>query len=181
LARIYLDSTDGPRGLASQEDAAGILNGTKVKAGTANLVLISPPYLGVVNYGTSNWIRLWWLGIDDVSRHSGSGRQSLDAKLDHRHTYSSYSEFMLRTLKGVRRVLRKDGVAVFVISDVIKPNGPSYALASKVWDDIGDQTGRRLIEQIEDLLPSRNKVSRIWGDTKVKRNRAGVRSRPASA
>ena len=166
LARIYLDSTEGPAGQASRRDACQMLSDGTLKPGTVNLIVTSPPYLKVVNYGTQNWIRLWWLGIDDVSRHGGAGRQSLDSELDHRHTYDSYREFMERTLKGVRRVLKRNGVAVFVIGDVATPKGPSIPLARQIWGDIGAGTGLRLLDLIEDSLQAQNKVSRIWGDTK---------------
>jgi DNA modification methylase len=166
LARIYMDATDGPTGRTFKQDASTVLGDPAIKPNSANLVLTSPPYLKVVNYGTSNWIRLWFLGIDHVSRHGGAGRQSLDSELDHRHTYASYSEFMFRTLQGVRRVLRKDGVAVFVIGDVATPGKTTIPLALRIWSDVGAETGMRLLEMIEDSLPSQNKVSRIWGETK---------------
>ena len=66
---------------------------------------------------------LWLLGLDEVSRNAGAGRLSLNASLDHGHSYDSYRTFMLRTLKATRRVLRRDGVAVFVIGDVATPGG----------------------------------------------------------
>jgi site-specific DNA-methyltransferase (adenine-specific) len=168
LARIYLDSTDGPAGQVFKSDAGGLLCGTTLKAGSADLIITSPPYLKVVNYGTSNWIRLWWLGIDNVSRHGGAGRKSLDAKLDHRHTYDSYKAFMLRALNGTRRTLNRNGVAVYVIGDVATPGETALDLAHKIWEDVGDETGLQLLDTIEDSLPAQNKVSRIWGDTKGK-------------
>jgi hypothetical protein len=166
LARIYLDATDGPTGEVFNSDAGELLSGASLRAGSADLIVTSPPYLKVVNYGTSNWIRLWWLGIDNVSRHGGSGRKSLDAQLDHRHTYESYKAFMLRTLKGTRRVLNRDGVAVFVIGDVAKPGETTVDLAHQIWHDVGAQTGLEILDTIGDSLPAQNKVSRIWGDTK---------------
>lgn len=166
LARLYLDSVDGESGRVSKRDAGGLLQGRSIKPGSVDLVVTSPPYLRVVNYGTSNWIRLWWLGIDDVSRNGGAGRRSLDAKLDHQHNYDSYREFMHLVLLGVRRVLKQEGVAVFVIGDVATPGGESLALARQLWADVGAETGLRLLEMIEDSLPVQNKVSRIWGETK---------------
>jgi site-specific DNA-methyltransferase (adenine-specific) len=166
LARIYMDSNDGLAGQTFKRDACTLLNSKAMEPNSVDLVVTSPPYLKVVNYGTSNWIRLWWLGIDDVSRHGGAGRHSLNAQLDQRHTYDSYRDFMLRTFKGVRRVLKKNGVAVFVVGDVATPGRPSVELASQIWSDIGEQTNLRLLEFIRDSLPSHSKVSRIWGDTK---------------
>jgi hypothetical protein len=166
LARLYLDAIDGPAGSASTEDASTLLSSGKVRAGSVDLLVTSPPYLQVVNYGTANWIRLWLMGTDEVGRQRGSGRQQLDAVLDHQHSYESYREFLLRTFKGVRRVLKRNGVAVFVIGDVANPGEEPVALASKIWEDIGAETGLCLVDRIVDTLAAKNKVSRIWGDTK---------------
>ena len=166
LARLYLDSIDGRSGRAFRRDARALLTSAAVKPGSVDLILTSPPYLRVMNYGTSNWIRLWWLGLDDVGRNGGAGRQSLDAELDHQHNYDSYRGFMLETLHGIRRVLAPHGAAVLVIGDVATPDGPSLALAQQLWEDVGAKTGLRLVEFIEDSLPIQSKVSRIWGETK---------------
>jgi len=118
-----------------------------------------------VNYGTSNWIRLWWLGLDEVSRHAGAGRAELDSELDHGHTYTTYSDFLLRTLRGIRRVLKPNGVAVLVIGDV-HSNGSTVDLAEKIWADIGETSGLQLFSLIADDMAAKNMVSRIWGETK---------------
>lgn len=166
LARLYLDDLPGRAGKAHHADAAGLLTGRGIKPGSVDLVLTSPPYLQVVNYGAANWIRLWLLGVDEVGRERGAGRKRLNAALDHRHTYSSYCDFMLRTVLSMQRVLKRDGVAVLVIGDVKDPGKDPLPLAAEMWDDIKDRTGLRKIDLVEDDLPAQNKVSRIWGDTK---------------
>lgn len=167
LARLYLDSLPGTTGKVTNQDAVKLLSGKSVEPASVDLLLTSPPYLNVVNYGTSNWIRLWWLGLDGVATDGGTGRRRLDAKLDHQHNYESYRAFMKRTFKATSRVLKRKGVAVFVIGDVATPGRESLPLAQEVWEDVGEQTGLRLVDVVEDELPSHNnKVSRIWGDTK---------------
>ncbi len=166
LARLYLDDPAGVQGKAYNVEASELLNGTLVSPGTVDLVITSPPYLGVVNYGASNWIRLWLLGVDDVGRDGGAGRRSLDALLDHRHTYHSYVVFMERTLQSVERALAPNGVAVVVVGDVATPGQAALPLARRIWDQVGSRTGLKLVEVIEDDLPAQNKVSRIWGETK---------------
>ncbi|MCC6497160.1 MAG: hypothetical protein IT193_12985 [Propionibacteriaceae bacterium] len=168
IARLYLDDSAGLPGETHHADAAALLAGSgHLAPGTVDLVVTSPPYLQVVNYGQSNWIRLWLLGIDEVGREQGKGRKQLNAVLDHHHTYSSYCEFMLRILLGIKRVLKLHGVAVVVIGDVKDPGKDDpLPLAAKVWDDIRARTGLRLLEMVEDDLPSQSKVSRIWGETK---------------
>ena len=166
LARLYLDAIEGPDGRTFMRDAPSLLMQGSVKPASVDLIVTSPPYLQVVNYGTANWIRLWLLGLDEVGRERGAGRRSLNEKLDHRHTYTSYRDFLLRTLKGIRRVLKQDGVAVLVIGDVADPGKAPLTLAAQIWQDVGDQTGLRLFDLIEDDLPAKSKVSRIWGTTK---------------
>ncbi|GIG53332.1 DNA methyltransferase [Demequina activiva] len=167
LARLYLDDIGDEVGVAHHADAATLLEGSKIAEQSVDLVLTSPPYLQVVNYAQSNWIRLWLLGTDEVGREQGAGRKQLDAVLDHRHTYASYCRFMQKTALGIQRVLKRDGVAVLVIGDVKDPGKENaLPLAKQMWDDIGDQTGLRLLELVEDELPQQSKVSRIWGDTK---------------
>lgn len=167
LARLYLDDNAGEPGATHHADAAALLASSKVAESSVDLVVTSPPYLQVVNYAQSNWIRLWLLGIDEVGREAGEGRKKLNAMLDHRHTYSSYCDFMRRTVLGLQRVLKKDGVAVLVIGDVKDPGKEdALLLAEQMWEDIKDQTGLRLIQVVEDDLPASSKVSRIWGETK---------------
>ncbi|MEK6311005.1 MAG: hypothetical protein V4737_03640 [Curtobacterium sp.] len=167
LARLYLDENSGERGVAHHLDAATLLSGGSLAPSSVDLVVTSPPYLQVVNYAQSNWIRLWLLGIDEVGRERGVGRKKLDAVLDHRHTYSSYCDFMLRTTLGIQRVLNRNGVAVVVIGDVKDPGKEdALPLAQQMWNDIKHQTGMRLIEVVKDDLPVQSKVSRIWGETK---------------
>ncbi len=146
LARLYLDDTNGLPGHAHHLDAASLLNNRNIKAGKVDLIVTSPPYLQVVNYGTANWIRLWLMGLDEVGRESGAGRKRLNEDLDHGHTYTSYKQFLCRILQSVRRVLKPHGVAVFVIGDVADPGKDPLPLAAKLWQDVGSETGLKLIE-----------------------------------
>lgn len=167
LARLYLDDNFGNPGVSLNADAALLSSETQIMPRSVDLVVTSPPYLQVVNYGQSNWIRLWLLGIDEVGREQGEGRKKLNAVLDHNHTYRSYCEFMLRTVLAIQGVLKQNGIAVLLIGDVKQPGKEdALPLAARMWADIKDRTGLRLIEMLEDDLPSHSKVSRIWGDTR---------------
>jgi site-specific DNA-methyltransferase (adenine-specific) len=166
ISRLYLDAIGGPDGQVFAHDASKLMTSGHIAPGSVDLVVTSPPYLQVVNYGTSNWIRLWLFGIDEAGRERGRGRVELDAALDHRHTYTSYQEFLLRTLLGTQRVLKRDGVAAVVIGDVADPGKDPVPLAKKIWDDLGSKTDLRLITLIGDHFTVEKKVSRIWGDTK---------------
>lgn len=167
VARMYVDEVSGPPGMAYHKDASSFLDSDLVPAGTVDLIVTSPPYLRVVNYGQSNWIRLWLLGVDEVSKQGGKGRKQLDSVLDHKHSYRSYCDFIFRTLSSMARALKEDGIAVVIIGDVKESDQTApLPLAKKVWEEIGERTGLRLLEIIEDDLPASSKVSRIWGETK---------------
>ena len=93
-------------------------------------------------------------------------------KLDHQHTYSSYRDFLLRTLRGIRRVLKQDGVAVLVIGDVADPGKAPLPLAKEIWQDIGDNTGLRQIDLIEDHIPAKTKLAASGATRKGKQQTA---------
>jgi len=166
LARLYLDANDGPAGETFASDASELLTLGKVEPHSVDLLLTSPPYLGVVNYGTANWIRLWLLGVDEVGRDQGSGRKQIDGLLDHRHTYASYKAFMRKLLFGVEQSLKPNGVAALVIGDVSEPGKERVPLAEKMWDELRGETRLHLLHLIEDHISVEKKVSRIWGETK---------------
>ncbi|WP_433385043.1 DNA methyltransferase [Actinoplanes sp. CA-142083] len=166
IARLYLDDIEGIPGRAYHADAVNLMAGRRVGEKSVDLIVTSPPYLQVVNYGTANWIRLWLLGVEEVGRERGAGRKTLDSKLDHGHTYQNYKVFLQKTLSSARRVLKPEGIAVFVIGDVADRGKEPLPLAAQIWKDVGPETGLQLVEMIEDHLPVQNKVSRIWGDTK---------------
>lgn len=166
LARLYLDSIDGEPGKAYTMDASELLALGTVEPESVDLLVTSPPYLQVVNYGTSNWIRLWLFGIEEVSRDQGQGRKQLDRVLDHGHRYDAYKMFMGKLLGGVERSLAPNGVAALVIGDVVEPGKDRVPLAEQMWEALGPESGLELVQLIEDELPVDKKVSRIWGESK---------------
>lgn len=166
ISRLYADAVPGHAGVAFNMDANSLLYGDVISEGSVNLIVTSPPYLKVVNYAAANWIRLWFLGVEDVSTDQGAGRLKMNSQLDHGHAFSAYSSFMRRVFTGMARVLSDGGVAAVVIGDVADPGKDPVPLARKVWEEAGLGTGLELFDFIEDDLPSQKKVSRIWGDTK---------------
>lgn len=167
IARLYSDRILGETGVVFNDDAVSLLRSDQIAPASVDLLLTSPPYLNVVNYGTANWIRLWWLGLDDVSRQAGRGRQVLDALLDHSHTYERYMQFVRRLFLGIERVLKPSGMAAVVIGDVTRGDR-TQNLAERIWADVGPSSGLQLYDMIEDALATQTKVSRIWADTKGK-------------
>ena len=119
-------------------------------------IVTSPPYLGVLRYGAFNWIRLWFLG---------HGPAEIDRLLDGTDSVDSYLSFMTSVLKSAAKVLRRDGVLVMVIGDVVEA-GQHVRLANRVWDELGDLVPFELICIHADRFDQTLKTTRIWGEDK---------------
>jgi len=120
------------------------------------LIFASPPYLGVMRYAKMNWLRMWLLGhepktIDDCLFGSGS--------------LSKYKHFMTSTLGNLEQVLGRGGRICLVIGDV-RHGDRQINLAGEVADACVRSAGLKVDAIIDDRLPVRQKVSRIWGDSK---------------
>ena len=155
-----------------------------VKNRSVDLIVTSPPYLGVVRYGKFNWIRLWLLGrsVEEVDR--GLRVEATDKKLGLSDQFSlpTYREFIASCAADWERLLRPGGVCAVVIGDVSR--GPdSTNLAEEAWRAIRAETGLQLVDIVEDVLRGSGKVTRIWGDRRgeaTKVDRVLVMRRPGA-
>lgn len=73
------------------------------------LVVTSPPFLDVVQYEQDNWLRSWFNGLDAAE----AGRRITMSR-----SVGPWSEVMLRTLRELRRVLRRGGWVAFEVGEV---------------------------------------------------------------
>jgi len=160
VKRLFKDEPPPKQGRAYLYDARQLsqIDDPDFRRRNVKLIITSPPYLKVVNYGKFNWIRLWLL--DEPTE-----RVDKQLRLDDQHTLSRYLEFMSTVLQQCEQVIRPDGVCVFVIGDVQEPGKPPIYLAELVWDYVKDRTGLNLLTIFEDSLPIDDKVTRIWGST----------------
>lgn len=136
--------------------------------GRIKLIITSPPYLKVINYGKYNWIRLWLLDEDskqvdanlnmmEAYHRSSNIKLSDDLKLD------KYLEFMKDIICGWERLLSDDGVAAIVIGDVDDHKSKYVKLAEKVWDFVKQHTTLNFVTIIKDNIDGNSKVTKIWG------------------
>lgn len=88
--------------------------------GKVNLILTSPPYLGIVNYAKQNWIHSWFLESDPIE---------ISAKLDDDLNINHWVKFSKKTLVEFKKMLKPNGIAVFVIEDVAKSQNSVIPLA----------------------------------------------------
>jgi len=139
------------------------------------LIITSPPYLKVINYGKYNWIRLWLLDgdsreVDQTLRIDKAYIQSQKIQLSDDLKLEQYLNFMQQLIQSWEQLLTDDGLAVIVIGDVElfyqRKNGKMskyIELAEEVWEHVKDHTNLRLVEIVSDNIDGNSKVTKIWG------------------
>lgn len=116
---------------------------------SVQIVFTSPPYLKVVNYTNSNWLRLWVLGFE---------RENLknEIKLDDKHNFDSYCNFILSYLKNIYPKIKINGYVFLVIGDV-----NDFELANETWNRIKDEVKFELINIFEQNIDNNKKILKI--------------------
>ena len=157
VERLFKDGMPTTRGYAYRANARKFasLKNKAFKTSSVKLIITSPPYLKVVNYGTYNWIRLWLLG-------ESIKKTNKDLLLDDKHGISSYEHFLGDVLNQCERVLRPDGICALVIGDVEgKDRGSGrkpYNLSEGMWNRLKKRTKLKLLTVIDGMSPFLCKV-----------------------
>lgn len=150
LGRLGLPSTTRSCGTIAQRDAT--VEVPDELRGKARLILTSPPYLKVIEYGKYNWVRLWFLG---------ENWRDVDSALMTTSSLPKYLQFMRRSLDRMREVVAEDGFVGLVIGDVRRGES-QLELGHLVRDEVAIPGGWHCHGVIRDRLPTGHKVSRIW-------------------
>lgn len=124
-----------------------------------DLILTSPPYLGIVNYAKQNWIRSWFLDSDPLE---------ISEALDDDLNINEWVKFSKQALLECKKMLKPDGVAVFVIGDVAKSKSSVIPLAREFAMMIKENGIFENTWIFSDYIEGVDKTTRIWGDTKGK-------------
>lgn len=100
----------------------------KIRGGTIQLVVTSPPFLDVVNYKQDNWLRCWFNGINPE-----------EVEIWHFKKSEEWQEGMRKVLQELRRLLRPGGFVAFevgeirngkiLLEDLVVPAGQAAGLA----------------------------------------------------
>lgn len=125
-----------------------------VKKESVNIVITSPPYLSLVNYTTSNWLKLWLLGFN---------RKELkkEIKLNNHFKYEDYKMFLKRYLENIYPYLSIKAKICLIVGDV-----HGIDLISKVWSEIKCDLNYQFLEMYEDFIPDNRKVLKIMNSKK---------------
>ncbi|GFR35448.1 DNA methyltransferase [Thermobrachium celere] len=173
LKNLFRDDLSNYReGKSYCKDAVKINYDRRIfKDKSVDLIITSPPYLKVINYGTYNWIRLWMLNesskiVDERLKQNRIFSINEDLKLKDNLVLEKYLEFMKDVILGWERILKDDGMAFVVIGDVSNYNGRYIKLANEVWEFIRGKTNLNFVDIIEDPIDNKTKVTKIWGNNK---------------
>ena len=132
------------------------------------MILTSPPYLKVINYGKYNWIRLWLLDEveDNVDKKVTLYHRMQNQKLTDNMNLANYANYMQKLFNSWATILQKDGYAFVVIGDVNDGN-KTINLAQETWNLIQENGGCKLdlIDILADDITQNGdvKVTKIWG------------------
>lgn len=166
---LYKDKPLPITGKLYKKDAARVCDGRIIKSESVDLIITSPPYLKLINYGKYNWIRLWMLDKDS---------QQVDNQLKIKNAYASsskinlsdhlkkdeYLEFMSNVIISWERILKDNSLAIVVIGDISNYHGNYLKLAEDVWNYTEVKgTNLKCEAIIEDDVKGNSKVTKIWG------------------
>ena len=74
---------------------------------SVDLIVTSPPFLDVVDYGGDNWLRCWFAGIDPA-----------DVRIDRHRDIAAWEAFVRRSFVEFARVVRPGGFVAFEVGEV---------------------------------------------------------------
>jgi DNA modification methylase len=81
----------------------------EIPSNSVSLVVTSPPFLDIVQYKDDNWLRCWFNNIN--SEEVGKG-------ITMSKTVDAWANQMLKVLKELHRVTKKDGVIAFEVGEI---------------------------------------------------------------
>lgn len=146
-------------GIVVKADAKILTQNEELKPylGKVNLIVTSPPYLGIVNYAKQNWIRSWLLNKETLE---------VSNKLDDDLNLNEWVSFSTKVMKELKKMMKKDGVAIFVIGDVAKTKTSVVPLAREFCSMVKEAQLFNNVWCISDVIDSADKTTRIWGESK---------------
>ncbi|MDE5767105.1 MAG: hypothetical protein K2H56_01005, partial [Malacoplasma sp.] len=117
-----------------------------------DLVITSPPYLSIVNYTQSNWLKLWLLGFD---------RNNLNEsiKLSDTLKFNNYIIFIKNYLNAIYPKLKNGSKVCLVVGDIFNVN-----LIEEVWQRIEKDVKFKFFEIYKNEYKQSKKVTNMLGN-----------------
>lgn len=122
-----------------------------IQNNSIDLVITSPPYLSIVNYTNSNWLKLWLLGYNRFELNK--------IKLSDRFSFNEYISFIEEYLNSIYPKLKKDAKVCLVVGDVFDKN-----LIEDSWRQVEQKVKYKFIEIYYDYYNQSKKVTNMLGN-----------------
>ena len=131
-----------------------------IKNNSIDLVVTSPPYLSIVNYTNSNWLKLWILGYERKKLNN-------QIKLTDNLKYKEYIVFIKKFLNNIYFKLKKGAKVCLIVGDV-----HGKKLIESVWKEIQHEVKYIFLELYYDKSYSQNrKITNMLNSKKGKATR----------
>lgn len=79
-----------------------------------------------------------------------------------------WMNFMFSSLNEIKKFIKKDGIIILVIGDVVKSNKTAISLARELLRNLYHQKEFKYIGCINDKIVASEKTTKIWKETKGK-------------
>ncbi len=158
--RMYKDDIKlKPRGKVLCEDARCL----SINDDCVDIIISSPPYYHTLDYIHSNRLRLWL--CDQTDNDQKTLKETL---IQHRKTYLDQMEYVGIELK---RVLKKQGLIVFILGDVHISKNNSLNSAKDI-SEIFKNIGFEILDIFSDEIPAaRMTIAKYGGVNSIKNKR----------
>ncbi|HUW33714.1 MAG TPA: DNA methyltransferase, partial [Planctomycetota bacterium] len=130
----------------------------------ADLIVTSPPFLNKADYVMDNWLELWFLGIPEESVRGAIVQTSSLAR---------WIEFMKPAIAEMGRVLRKGGVAVVEVGEVVS-KGEVVNLDEVIVQMVDDLRSDGCKLAVEQVLIHVQEFTKLANCFKVDNNKKGT-------
>lgn len=127
----------------------------EIKSGSVQLVVTSPPFLGIVDYKYDNWLRCWFNNID-----------AKQVPVWQFNRPKQWDEAMSRVFTELRRVLRPGGWVAFEVGEVLKGTVNLEEIVVPLGEAVGFVPVLVMVNQQEFT-----KTANCWG---VNNNKGGT-------
>lgn len=128
-----------------------------IKKKSVSLIITSPPYLNIVNYKTSNWLKLWLLGYN-------RNQLNYEIKLSDNLKFNEYVFFIKKYLISVYDKLENNAKVCLVVGDVL-----GMPLIENVWKLIKNEVNYKFVEIYCDFNYKQNcKITNMMNQRKGK-------------